>query len=97
MPPFIENVLLAFGGYLFHLLKMWYESTNRNEVFITKSFYISIAMNVVAIFLLIYLGNSLPPDLLVMSPLTCVIMGYSASSVLSGFINVKSPKLPPTP
>lgn len=97
MPEFLQNILLAFGGYLFHLLKMWYESTNRKEAFITKAFYISIAMNVVAIFLLIYLGKTLPPDLLVMSPLTCVIIGFSASSVLAGFINVKSPKLPPTP
>lgn len=95
MPNFLENILLAFGGYIFHLLKMWYESIKRNEAFIDRSFFISIAMNVVAIFLLVFLGKSLPPDLIVMSPLACVMIGYSASSMLGGFINVKSPKLPP--
>jgi len=93
---FLQNIGLAFGGYVFHLLKMWYEAVKRNEGFIDKSFYISIVMNVVAILLLIYLGKSLPPDLIVMSPFTCVLIGYSASSMLAGFINVKSPKLPPT-
>lgn len=97
MPEFLQNILLAFGGYLFHLLKMYLESVNRNEAFINKKFYISVAMNVLAIFLLTYLGKTLPPDLLVMSPLTCVIIGFSASSVLAGFINVKSPKLPTPP
>lgn len=95
MPELVENLLLAFGGYLFHVLKMWYESTNRNEVFINKSFYISIAMNAVAIVILIIIGKSLPPDLIVMSPFTCVLIGYSASSMLAGFINVKTPKSVP--
>lgn len=92
MPELLENLLLALGGYVFHILKMWYEATNRKEVFINKAFYISIAMNVVAIFLLVFLGKSLPPDLLIMSPLTCVIIGFSASSILSGFIKVKAPQ-----
>lgn len=95
MPELLENLLLAFGGYVFHVLKMWYESTNRNEVFITKAFYISIPMNVVAIVLLTIVGKSLPPDLIVMSPFTCILIGYSASSMLSGFINIKTPKSVP--
>lgn len=91
MPEILENLLLALGGYLFHVLKMWYEATKRGEVFINKSFLISIPMNIVAIILLIFLGKNLPPDLLVMSPFTCVLIGFFGSSMLAGFINVKAP------
>lgn len=52
-------------------------------------------MNAVAIVILIIIGKSLPPDLIVMSPFTCVLIGYSASSMLAGFINVKTPKSVP--
>lgn len=86
------QLLLAFGGFLFHLLKQWQESVKRNEVFIVKSFIISIGMNVIAIPILIFIGGTLSSDLIVMSPLTCVIMGYSGSSMLDGFVNTKKPK-----
>lgn len=92
MDNFPSSLLLALGGYVFHVLKMWYEATKRNEVFINKSFYISIAMNLVAILILIYIGKQLPADLIVMSPLTCVIIGFMGSSILAGFINIKAPK-----
>jgi len=92
MPELLENLLLAFGGYLFHVLKMWYEATKRNEVFINKAFYISIPMNIVAILLLIILGNNLPPDLIVMSPFTCALIGFTGSSMLAGFLNIKAPQ-----
>lgn len=93
---FIEQLLLAFGGYLFHLLKMWQESVKRKETFDRKPFLISVAANIVAIVLLIYIGGSLPTDLIVMSPLTCVILGAFASSMLAGFINIKKPKFDET-
>lgn len=86
------ELLLALGGYLFHILKMWYESTKRNEAFISKAFYISIPMNILAICLLVYVGKTLPPELIVMSPITCITMGFMGSSILAGFINVKKPK-----
>lgn len=89
---FIEQLALAVGGYAFHVLKQWFESTKRNESFVNKAFYISIPMNILAMTLLVYIGNTLPPDLIVMSPLTCVMMGTFGSSMLSGFINVKKPK-----
>lgn len=89
---FYAQLLLAIGGYTIHLLKMWMESVKRKEVFISKIFFISIAMNVISIFIMIYIGGSLPPAIVVMSPLTCVIMGYFGSSMLSGFINLKKPK-----
>lgn len=92
MNTFIEQILLAFGGFAFHLLKMWYAASNRNETFITKRLGIWVAMNIVASILLIYVGKNLPPDLIVMSPLTCIIIGAFGSSMLSGFINVKKPK-----
>lgn len=89
---FVEQILLAFGGFAFHLLKQYQEAIKRNEVFITKIFWASIASNIIAIFILIYTGNTLPPELIVMSPLTCVIMGAFSGSMLSGFINAKKPK-----
>ena len=89
---FYEQLLLAFGGYIIHLLKLWMESIKRKETFITQTFYISIAMNVISIFILIYIGGSLPAEIVVMSPLTCVIMGSFSSSMLSGVINLKKPK-----
>jgi uncharacterized membrane protein YfcA len=89
---FIEQILLAFGGFIFHLLKQYQEAIKRNEVFVTKLFVVSITSNIVAIFILIYIGNSLPPDLIVMSKLTCVIIGAFSGSLLSGFINAKKPK-----
>jgi uncharacterized membrane-anchored protein len=91
---YLEMTLLAGGGYVFHLLKMYGESLKRNEEFLKKPFIVSVASNLVAIIILIYIGGTLPPDLLVMSPLTCVIIGGMASSLLSGFIAIKKPKLP---
>lgn len=87
-----ENLLLAAGGYAIHLLKMWLEAIKRKEKFIKDVFFISIAMNVISIFILIYIGQSLPADLIVMSPLTCVMIGTFGSSMLAGFINIKKPK-----
>lgn len=89
---FYEQILLATGGYILHLLKMWYEAIKRKERFVQDTFYISIAMNVISIFILVYIGDSLPPDLIVMSPLTCVIIGTFGSSMLSGIVNIKKPK-----
>jgi hypothetical protein len=89
---YIEQILLAFGGFIFHLLKQYQEAIKRNEVFITKIFWVSIASNVIAIFILIYICGSLPPELIVMSPLTCVIIGAFSGSMLSGFLNTKKPK-----
>lgn len=88
----LEQLLLAFGGYAFHLLKMYGESLKRNEEFIKKPFIVSVLSNILAVVLLIYIGGTLPEDLLVMSPLTCIIIGSFASSMLSGFINIKKPK-----
>lgn len=91
--PLFEQLALAFAGYLFHLLKMYQESLKRNEEFLKKPFIVSIASNTLAIFILIYIGGTLPAELIVMSPLTCVIIGAFASSMLSGFINIKKPKV----
>jgi small basic protein len=89
---FITQILLAFGGFLFHLGKQYQEAIKRDEVFVTKIFWASVVTNIIAIFILIYCGNTLPPELIVMSPLTCVIMGAFSGSMLSGFINTKKPK-----
>jgi hypothetical protein len=89
---FYEQILLAAGGYAIHLLKMWGESIKRKEKFVKETFYISIAINVISIFILVYIGGSLPADVLVMSPLTCVMIGTFGSSMLSGIINIKKPK-----
>lgn len=92
IPDFGFEMLLALGGYAFYLLKQWNESIKRKEVFIVKSFIISICMNLLAIPLLIYVGNTMPNDLLVMSPITCIVIGAFGASMLSGFINSKKPK-----
>lgn len=89
---FYEQLLLAFGGYAVHLLKMWGTAIKRKEKFIKETFFISIAMNVISVFILIYICDSLPPELIVMSPLTCVIIGWFNSSMLTGFVNIKKPK-----
>ena len=68
MSEFMVRILLALGGYAFHLLKMYGESLKRQEVWIVKPFVVSVAANILAIFLLIYVGERLPPDLIVMSP-----------------------------
>lgn len=89
---FYEQLLLATGGYAIHLLKMWGEAIKRKEKFVKETFYISIAMNVIAIFILVYIGDSMPPELLLMSPITCVVIGWFGSSMLAGFVNIKKPK-----
>jgi len=91
MPVFVEHLLLALGGYIFHLLKQWLESIKRSEVFIAKIFFISIAMNLIAIVILTYIGGTLPPELYVQSPLNSVILGIFNSSMLSGIVNIKKP------
>lgn len=90
--PNMESFVLAIAGYLFHLLKLWHESTKRNEEFVNRAFFISIPMNLLSIGILVYIGDQLPEDLIVMSPLTAVIVGFFSSSLLSGFINMKKPK-----
>jgi small basic protein len=89
---YYEQLMLAFGGYAIHLLKMWGESLKRKEKFDRQLFYISIAMNVISIFILVYIGKSLPADILVMSPLSCIMIGTFGSSMLAGIINIKKPK-----
>ena len=88
----VEQMLLAFAGFAFHMLKQWHENEKRGDKFNIKHTLIFCAMNMIAIPVLIYIGNSLPADLIVMSPLTCVIIGSFGSSMLSGFINTKKPK-----
>lgn len=84
-------MLLAFGGFLFHLLKQWGESIKKKEAVDMRILLIKVCMNIIAIPILIFIGDSLPSDLLVMSPLTCVIIGSFGSSMLSGFISAKKP------
>ncbi len=85
-------MLLAFGGYLFHMAKQYGESIKRNEKFDKRLVAVNLVMNLIAIPILVFIGGTLPSDLLVMSPLTCVIIGAFGSSMLSGFINIKKPK-----
>jgi len=85
------DLLLAFGGFLFHILKQAGENVKRKETFDKRLMFIHVAMNLIAIPILIFIGGTLPSDLLVMSPLTCVIIGAMGSSILSGFINTKKP------
>lgn len=92
MNPFIEYMLLAIGGHAFHLAKMYNTSIQRKETFITKGFLANEISNLIAIPLLVYIGPTLPPELFVMSPITAVVIGFAASSLLAGFINVKKPK-----
>lgn len=87
-----EQMLLALAGFTFHMLKQWLENEKRGDKFNVKHTLIFVAMNLVAIPVLIYIGKSLPEDLIVMSPLTCVIIGSFGSSMLAGFINTKKPK-----
>lgn len=86
------QMLLAFGGFLFHMLKKWGESIKKKESMDKRLLLIYLGMNLIAIPILIFIGGTLPSDLLVMSPLTCVIIGSFGSSMLAGFINVKKPE-----
>lgn len=88
----VQYMLLAFGGHAIHLLKMWSESIKRNEEFVNKSFIASELANLIAIPMLVWISDYFPPELFVMSPLGAIIIGTFASSMLSGFINVKKPK-----
>jgi hypothetical protein len=88
----LQYMLLAFGGHAIHLLKMYSESLKRKEDFVTKSFIASELSNLIAIPMLVWMADYLPPELFVMSPLGAVIIGTFASSMLAGFINVKKPK-----
>lgn len=93
MNPFIEYLLLAIGGHLFHLAKTYAAAVKRNEEYVTKAFVANEVSNLIAIPLLCYIGPTLPPDLFVMSPITAIVIGFAASSLLGGFINVKKPKV----
>lgn len=76
---------------MFHMLKQVGENIKRKEKFDKRLLAVHVAMNIIAIPILIFIGGTLPEDLLVMSPLTCVIIGAMGSSILSGFINTKKP------
>jgi hypothetical protein len=89
---FLEYFLLALAGFIFHFLKLLYTSLNRKEKFLSHRLLVWSLMNILAAAILVYIGESLPPEILVMSPIACVLIGFSGSSMLSGFINVKTPK-----
>lgn len=91
MSEFVEYLLLALGGYATHLLKMYIESLKRNEVFIKKIFIASVALNMISILLLTYVGDTLPPEIYVPSPLGAIMVGIFGSSMLSGVVNIKKP------
>ena len=92
MPEFVIQLLLAFGGYGIYLGKQYIAALKRNEVFIKKIFIVSIIVNILSIVVLVVIGKSLPPELIVMSPLTCVIIGTFNGTMLAGFINAKRPE-----
>lgn len=93
MNLFIEYLLLAVGGHLFHLAKTYAASVNRNEEYVTKKFVANEICNLISIPLLCYIAPTLPPELFVMSPIGAIIIGFASSSLLGGFINVKKPKI----
>jgi archaellum biogenesis protein FlaJ (TadC family) len=91
-PNFNEFMALALCGYLFHILKIWAEKEKRKEEFITRAFLISVPMNLIAIFLLIYITPELPEEWFVPSKLSSIIIGFTSSSALGGIINIKKPQ-----
>lgn len=89
---FIEMYLLALGGVLIHFLKMWLQAEKRKEKFLSRPTILLLTLNLLSSALLIYIGPTLPPELVVMSPLTCVLMGIFGSSMLTGLVNARRPK-----
>jgi hypothetical protein len=92
MSNFWLYISLAAGGHIFHICKQWLENYNRKQVFVWQKFVVSEIMNVIAIFLLTYLGINAPSDWLTMSPIVAIMIGGFGSSILSGLINTKKPK-----
>jgi len=91
MNNLLTSLVLAEAGFLFHVLKQYYENNLPIKGKDTNRAVAWIAMNQIAIFLLIYLLPTLPKDVFVMSPLTAVIIGGFANSILSGLMNAKRP------
>jgi len=89
---FWQYLIYAFAGHAIHFLKLFGESQKRNEGFVNKSLLINEAIHLISMPLLIKLLPELPPTWFVMSNGAAVIIGVSASSILSGFINLKTPK-----
>lgn len=85
-------IALAFGGHIFYLCKQLLENIKRKEKFNKEVFLISEAMNIMAIFLLVYLAIEAPTAWLTMSPITAILIGAFGSSMLSALINTKKPK-----
>ncbi len=85
-------IALAGAGHLFYLMKQQLENVKRKEVFDRQVFLLSEGMNILAIFLLVYLGIQAPSDMLTMSPITAILIGAFGSTMLSGLINTKKPK-----
>lgn len=92
MKDFWLFIGLAFGGHIFYLLKQWLENIKRSQAFNTKIFLVSEGMNIMAIFLLTYLGINAPSDWLVMSPIVAIMIGGFGSSMLSALINTRVSK-----
>lgn len=83
---------LAFAGHAFYLLKQQLENLKRKQKFDAQAFILSEGMNIIAIFLLVYIGIQAPSDWLTMSPVVAIMIGGFGSSMLSTFINTKKPK-----
>lgn len=92
MSLFLEQYLLCGAGLLLHFLKMWYSAVTRKDKFITQKTVLFCAINIISAGILIYIGRTLPPEILVMSPITCVLIGFSGSSMLAGVLNTKRTK-----
>jgi len=92
MQHFWLYIGLAFAGHAFYLLKQQLENIKRNQKFNGQVFFLSEGMNVIAIFLLVYLGIQAPSDWVTMSPVMAIMIGGFGSSMLSGLINTRKPK-----
>lgn len=85
-------ILLAFGGHIFYLMKQQLENIKRKDKFNWQVFFLSEGMNIMAIFLLVYLGIQAPAEFMKMSPMSAIMIGVFGSTILSSLINTKQPK-----
>lgn len=85
-------ILLAFGGHVFYLMKQQLENIKRKDKFNMQIFALSEGMNIMAIFLLVYLGIQAPAEFMKMSPMSAIMIGVFGSTILSSLINTKQPK-----
>ncbi len=91
METHIELYLLALIGVVIHYMKDWVQHNNKGVEYGWKKAVPMAVLSIITSLLLVYLRDDIA-DLFVITPFSCVVLGYTGNSVFFSFVTAKKPK-----